>query len=114
MSTLESITERVNRNGHPDDPNTPRPLLTLEESFQGNHVTGSICCNLYPCPEPHQVHIALQEIEQRDDVSAIYVQVTAFDDPDWPFSDTAWVITTADSDVVASWIPEDSSTADDV
>ncbi|MDX2411403.1 MAG: hypothetical protein QNK34_05550 [Woeseiaceae bacterium] len=109
MSALESITERVNRNGHPDDPDTPRPLLTLAEFFEGNNVAGSICCNLFPCPEPHQVYEILGEIEQRDDVDVIYVQITAFDDPDWPFSDTVWVVTSAGSDEVASWVPEEIS-----
>jgi hypothetical protein len=109
MSALQIISDRVNRNGHPDDPTTPRPLLTLDEFFEGNDVIGSICCNLDPCPEPDQVREALREIEQRDDVNAVYVQVTAFDDPDWPFSDTVWVITTAGSDDVASWIPQEIS-----
>ena len=106
MSSLKSITERVSRNGNPDDPSTPRPLLTLDEFFEGNDVVGSICCNLYPCPEPPEVHRVLQEIERREDVSAVYVQITAFDDPSWPFSDTVWVFTSADSDTVASWLPE--------
>ncbi len=106
MSALESITERVNRNGHPDDPATPFPLLTLREFFDGNDVSGSICCNLFPRPEPGEVYDVLRGIEQREDVNALYVQVTAFDDPDWPFSDTVWAITSASSEEVASWLPE--------
>ena len=35
------------------------------------------------------------------------VQVTMFDNPDeWPFSDTVWVITSADAATVRSWFPE--------
>jgi hypothetical protein len=36
MTPLERITERVNRNGDVDNAATPRPLLTLEEFFEGN------------------------------------------------------------------------------
>lgn len=105
MNNLGTITERVNRNGHPDDPNTPFPLLTLEEFFEGNSVDGSICCNLVPCPSPKDVYEVLKNVREREEVADILVQITAFDDPDWPFSDTIWVITSADSSTVLSWLP---------
>ena len=105
MSELDCITRRVNLLGDPNDPATPIPLLTLEEFFTGNFVDGSICCNLEPCPTPQEVYTNLLEIRNRPNVSDVRVQITAFDDPDWPFSDTVWVFTDADEATVNSWIP---------
>ena len=31
------------------------------------------------------------------------MEVTQFDDPEWPFSDTAWVITSAPAETVLAW-----------
>ena len=107
MEPLQRITERVSRNGHPDQPGTPIYLLTIEEFFDGNVVDGSICCNLYPMPSPARVRGILDAIVARPDVSDLRVQITAFDDPAWPFSDTIWVVTTASESEVASWFPED-------
>lgn len=105
MNKLEVITERVTRNGHPDDPDTPFALLTLEGFFEGNDIDGSICCNLDPCPSPMEVYDLLKKIRERKEVAEIYVQITAFDDPDWPFSDTIWIVTSAESSAVLSWMP---------
>ena len=60
MTPLERITQRVNRNGDVNDPKTPRPLLTLAEFFEGNHVVGSIGCNLMPTPQPAEFHEMLR------------------------------------------------------
>jgi hypothetical protein len=106
MTPIERITERVNRNGDVDDPDTPRPLLTLEEFFEGNEVVGSICCNCTPTPEPSEMYAVLKQIRQRPDVADVRVQITMFDDPDWPFSDTVWVVTSAAAEEVKSWFAE--------
>ena len=106
MTPLERITERANRLGHPDSEETPRPLLTLDEFFAGNSVVGSIGCNLYPAPAPSEFYAALQAIAQRPEVSDVRVQITAFDDLDWPFSDTVYVMTSASPEEVSSWFPE--------
>ena len=106
MNPLERITERVNRNGPVDDPSTPRPLLTLDEFFTGNDVVGSIGCNLSPVPEPAQFLALLSAISARPDVADVRVQVSMFDDPDWPFSDIVWVVTSASAEAVSSWFPE--------
>lgn len=104
MTALERITERVTRLGDPDDPATPRPLLTLSEFFEGNDVVGSIGCNLIPTPTPAEFYAALSAIAARPEVGDVRVQVTMFDNRDeWPFSDTVWVMTTANPSAVASW-----------
>jgi hypothetical protein len=103
MARIDEITERVNRNGDVNDLQTPRPLLTLEEFFDGNDVVGCICCNLLPTPTPAEVFENLKGIRARPDVADVRVQVTMFDSPDWPFSDTVWVMSSAAPDAVKSW-----------
>jgi hypothetical protein len=101
MTPLERISQRVNRHGDVNDPDTPRPLLTLAEFFGGNEVVGSIGCNLIPTPTPAEFHLLLSRIAARRDVGDVRVEVTMFDDPDWPFSDTVWIITSATAEEVA-------------
>ena len=107
MTDLERITERVNRLGHPDDPETPRPLLTIDEFFGGNLEIGSIGCNVDGAPSPERFYTLFQGIAQRPDVKDIRVQITAFDMPEWPFSDTVYIMTSATPEQVASWFPAD-------
>jgi len=106
MTPLERVTERVNRLGHPDASETPRPLLTVDEFFGDNTEVGSIGCNLMPTPTPEEFHNLFVAIAQRPDVKDIRVQITAFDTPEWPFTDTVYIMTTASPEVVASWFPE--------
>jgi hypothetical protein len=96
----------VNRHGDVNDPETPRPLLTLAEFFEGNDAADSIGCNLIPPPEPGEFHELLTRIAARKDVAEVRVQVTMFDEPDWPFSDTVWIITSADPREVATWFED--------
>jgi hypothetical protein len=53
------------------------------------------------------MYAVLKAIAQRSNVLDVRVQVTSFDDPDWPFSDTVYVMTTASVGEVASWFDED-------
>ena len=106
MKPLDRITERVNRHGDVNDPATMRPLLTLAEFFDGNETAGSIGCNLSPMPTPSEFHALLSRIAAQPDVAEVRVQITTFDDPEWPFSDTIWVITSANPATVATWFKE--------
>jgi hypothetical protein len=106
MSPLQRISERIGRQGDVNDPATPRPLLTLKEFFEGNDIIGSICCNLNPTPSPLQVYCALSNIASKPEVADVRVQVALFDSPDWPFSDTVWIITSAAPEQVRRWFPE--------
>jgi len=106
MSHLDRITERVTRLGDPGFPDTPVPLLTIDEFFEGNSVIGSIGCNLEVIPSPDTFYSLFRTIAQRPEVKDIRVQITAFDVPEWPFSDTVYIMTTASPEEVASWFPE--------
>jgi hypothetical protein len=103
MTPIQRITERVNRHGGVNDQATPRPLLTLEEFFEGNDVSGSICCNLSPMPEPAEVYAVLKQIRSRPGVADVRVEVAMFDTPEWPFAEKVWLIASASPDEVKSW-----------
>lgn len=105
MTPLERITGRGTRFGHSDDPETPRPLLTIDEFFDGNTEVGSIGCNLDSAPAPEQFYELFQTIAQRPEVKDIRIQITAFDTPEWPFSDTVYIMASASAEEVASWFP---------
>src|SRR5713226_1137979 len=95
MTPLERIMDRVNRRGDVNDAATPRPLLSLAEFFEGSDVVGSIGCKLTPTPEPSEFYALFQRIAARPEVADVLVQVTMFDAPEWPFSDTVWIISSA-------------------
>ena len=46
MTPPSSLVTRVNSHGYINQLSLPRPLLTLEEFFEGNDNYGSIGCNL--------------------------------------------------------------------
>ena len=71
-----------------------RPIaLSIEEFFDGNSDDSSIGCNLHP-PLGLQVFRAeLERFRDRVDVSGVWVVVTQWDEPDWPFSDRIVVAT---------------------
>ena len=106
MTPLERITERISRHGDVNDAATTRPLLTLAEFFEGNDVDGSIGCNLNPPPTPAEFYRLLKGIVARPDVADVRVQITMFDVPEWPFSDTVWVITSVSPEEVSEWFEE--------
>jgi len=58
MKPLQRIIERVTRLGDPEDPNTLRPLLTVDEFY-----------------------VLFQEISRRPEVKDVRVKITAFDMP---------------------------------
>ena len=106
MTPLECITARVNRAGDINDRNSPRPLLSLEEFFDGNDEIGSIGANLIPTPAPAEMLVALKRIRDRGDVQNVLVEVLQQDSLDsWPYSDTVWVITRANAEDVIGWLP---------
>jgi hypothetical protein len=107
MTPLERITKRVNQGGDANAPETRRPELTLEEFFEGNDVVGSIWCNLSVELEPPDAYEILKVVRSRPDVADIRIEITMFDDPAWPFSDTIWIVTSASPDDVRSWFDED-------
>ena len=106
MTPLQRITERVTRLGHPDDPATPRCLLTIAEFFDGNTHEGSIGCNLEEVPPPATFRALFEQLASRPDVFHVRIEICMFDDPEWPFSDTVWFMTSASVEEVRKWFPD--------
>jgi hypothetical protein len=105
-AALARVVERVQRNGEVNDSNTPRPLLTLAEFFEGNTTAGSIGANLTPVPSPAEFFELLKAIASRPEVADLRVEVSEYDEEnDWPFSEQVWVITSALPQEVATWFP---------
>ncbi|WGA99239.1 hypothetical protein NFL20_07240 [Escherichia coli] len=101
-SKTPSYTKSVSWQHHP-----PRPLLSLEDFFIDNNIHGSICCNVIPEQSPQAIYHHFLKIRERNNVSDVLVEITMFDDPDWPFSESILVITTASPEEVQSWFVEE-------
>ena len=103
----DSRTRLLTRIGDVNDPKVPRPLVTLEEFFEGNDDPGSIGYNLPEPPEPREFYALLLEIRDKPGVADVRIEVMQLEDPEgWPNSDTIWVITTSTPDEVRSWFPD--------
>ena len=89
-----------------NDPDTPRPLVTLEEFFEENDDFGSIGYNFYPDqPAPSDFYEIFKSINSKPEVFDIRVQVNDQIEPeDWPSTDTIWIFTSADVDEVDTWL----------
>ncbi|MHC4474298.1 MAG: hypothetical protein ACYTEL_01550 [Planctomycetota bacterium] len=99
---------RINRNGDFNDPNVPRPFVTLEEFFEGNDDYGSIGYNFYPDqPAPAEFYRLFRRIRDKAEVDDVRVEVKDLEDPGgWPATDTIWIITEASPDDIKEWLGE--------
>lgn len=99
----KAILERI---GDINDPNRPRPLVSIELFFEGNNDPASIGYNLPSPPEPRDFYELLKQFRAREDVHDVLIEVKDLQDPDgWPASDSIWFITTAKPEQVRSWFP---------
>lgn len=102
----QQLLARINLHGDINNPTTPRPLVTLEEFFEGNDSYASIGYNFYPDqPAPSEFYSLFLEIRSKPMVSDVRVQVNDLEEPtDWPSTDTVWIITSANPNEVKSWL----------
>jgi hypothetical protein len=109
------LVERISRNGDVNDPTTPRPLVTLEEFFDGNDDMGSIGYNFGARqPAPSEFYSFFKRIRARRDVADVRVEISQHDDPEaWPVTDTIWIVTSASDSDVSAWLG-DRFAADDL
>jgi hypothetical protein len=104
MTPRDRLLARV---GDINDFSRPRPLVTLEEFFEGNNDPASIGYNLPDPPEPKEFYNLLADIRKRPGVADVRIEVQDLEDPDgWPSTDTIWVITTETPQEVRSWFPK--------
>jgi hypothetical protein len=80
-----------------------RPVaLSIEEFFDGNSDDSSIGCNLHPRLGLDVFRTELERFRDRVDVSGVWVLVTQWDEPDWPFSDRIVVATSLTNEDILS------------
>jgi len=103
------LIDLVNRHGDINDPATRKPLVTLEQFFEGNDDPGSIGYNLgLPDITPQKLYKVFADIRERPDVSDVLVEVKDMEDPDgWPSADTVWIITSAIPEEIERWLGHD-------
>jgi hypothetical protein len=81
--------------------NLARPIaLSIEEFFDGNSDESSIGCNLHPRLGLAVFREELERFRDRVDVSGVWVVVTQWDEPDWPFSDRIVVATSLPNEAI--------------
>jgi len=104
---LQRLLERINRQGDLRDWAIPRPLVTLEEFFEGNSDYSSIGYNLIPPPSPQEFYDLFRSIREKSEVFDVRVQVNGQEESEsWPWSDTIWIITSAEAEEVEHWLGE--------
>jgi hypothetical protein len=88
-------------------PDGARPIVTLEDFFEGNDDLGSIGCNLTDHPGIDRFYAALRSVRARPDVQEVLIGITEdMGDEEWPFSDTVYVLTSAPAPEVLQWLAE--------
>lgn len=83
--------------------NTPLPLLTLEEFFEGNKDEGSIGCNLLEHPSIEVFHSCLKEIRDKETVQGVFVEVMEYE-WEWPFSERVYILSVENEETVSKWL----------
>jgi hypothetical protein len=108
MTPLERIVKRINRNGDVNHAMTPRPLLSLEEFFEGNDSYASIGYNFYPDqPSPAEFYEFFKDIRNKPTVGDVVVEISQQEVPEeWPSTETVWIIISASPEDVSGWLGE--------
>lgn len=102
---LKKLLERINQQGDLQDQAVPRPLVKLEEFFEGNRDYRSFGFNLNPPPSPQALFDLFRSIREKPEVHDVRVMVNGQEEPDsWPWSDTVWLITSAKPEEVKNWL----------
>jgi hypothetical protein len=103
----QQLLKRINRSGDINDPDVPRPLVYLEEFFEGNSDFGSIGYNLTDQPSPAEFYEFFKAIRDKPEVGDVLVEVKDLEDPEgWPATDTIWIIINATVADVARWLSQ--------
>lgn len=105
MTPKERIAQRLGVEG-PTNYFDPPIAVSLEDFFDGNPSEGSIGCNVIPPPGLARFRAVLDALRAGAGVENVWVLVTLWDEPDWPFSDHIAVATTLSNAEIAEAIEE--------
>jgi len=103
MDARERLIEKIRRQGDPDDRNTPNPVVSLEDFFEGNDDVGSIGCNLNDHPGIDFFYQTLKAVRARESVQDVLIRINTVEDM-WPFSDVVYIITSSSVAQVQDWL----------
>jgi hypothetical protein len=102
-TSLRALLERIEQLGGAD----LAPVVSLDAFFEGNDDEASIGPNLDPHPGIDTFSRVLREIDDRDSVAHVVVQISeVMSEDEWPFSDRVYVITTSAARDVHDWAEE--------
>ncbi len=91
---MDARTHLLNRLDDANDPKNARPLVTLEEYFDGNNDHSSIGDVRTRIFSPPEFFAVLRELRERDDVHDIRIELKLPKAADgWPSTDTVWIVT---------------------
>ncbi|HUG70368.1 MAG TPA: hypothetical protein VMM76_21645 [Pirellulaceae bacterium] len=95
------------RIGDINDFSKPRPLVSLEEFFEGNDDRSSIGYNLSDQPTPAEFYKMLRTIRDQPEVANVVVEVKDIEDPDgWPSTDTIWIVSSLPRRDLELFVPD--------
>jgi len=107
LSSSASRDRLLQRIGDINNLDLPRPVVSLEEFFEGNDDWASIGYNLPDPPSPQEFFEFFKSIRDLDEVEDVLVEVQDLEDPaGWPATDTIWVVTYLSLDSLAKLLPE--------
>ena len=73
----------------------PRPVVGLEEFFEGNNDYGSIGYNLPDTYSPPEFYAFFRKLRDHPAIADVLIEVKDLEDEDgWPSTDTVWFVTT--------------------
>jgi hypothetical protein len=100
----------------PEGRQSPLPVVSLDDFFEGNDDPGSIGCNLLEDEHPGVAgfYKALEDVSDRPDVHVVLVEFDDLNDEDeadgddtavyWPFSECVYVLTSVSKEDVERWL----------
>jgi len=104
MNTKEQLIAIINRNGDVNNPDTPRPLVSLEEFFEGNDDLDSIAAKIESLPGIQEFYSILKRIRGRTSVQDVLVEIAQHEhESKWPQSDTVYILSSAPMTVIEQW-----------
>jgi hypothetical protein len=104
MDARSRLLERI---GDINNFDLPRPLVSLEEFFDGNNDWGSIGYNIPDGVAPQEFYRILRPIRERDDIADVLIEVKDLEDPDgWPSTDTIWFVSSMSREQLDELIPD--------
>ena len=91
MDEKEKLVEKIKKIGW----ETGEVVVSLEDFFEGNpEEFCNISVNVYPdCPTTENFYKTMLSIRNMENVQDVLIRIVDIDEPDWPTSDTVYIIT---------------------